>query len=105
MTKQAQNETEITPLEYIDWKESYYYRQLILRHVDDNIKLESLDLIHEDEEDFLSRNCRSYMEKKVGFKPEQLLKIAPAMIKKCYNTIEMIYKEILTESYWRVEYD
>jgi len=27
------------------------------------------------------------------------------MTKKCYNSIEMIYKEVLTEAYWKKEYD
>jgi len=27
------------------------------------------------------------------------------MTKKCYNSIEMVYKEVLTEAYWKKEYD
>ena len=27
------------------------------------------------------------------------------MIRKCYNSIETIYKEVLTDVFWRVEYD
>jgi hypothetical protein len=64
-----------------------------------------LNLIHEGEGEFLSELCRSYRQNKAGFKLDELLKIAPGMIKKCYNTIEIIYKEILTEAYWRIEYD
>jgi len=30
-----------TVLEYIDWKASYFYKQLIVRHTDDNIKWDS----------------------------------------------------------------
>ena len=30
-----------TLLDYIDWKESYFYKQLIVRHTDDNIKWDS----------------------------------------------------------------
>lgn len=26
------------------------------------------------------------------------------MIRKCYNSIEMVYKEVLTEAYWKREY-
>ena len=48
---------------------------------------------------------RNYKMKRSGFKPEELLRIAPTMIKKSYGTIEAIYKEILTESYYKIEYD
>ena len=41
----------------------------------------------------------------MNFKSDELLNIAPVMIKKCYSSIELIYKEILTENYWKDEYD
>ena len=31
--------------------------------------------------------------------------MCPSMIRKCYNSIEAIYKESLTEMYWRIEYE
>ena len=31
--------------------------------------------------------------------------MTPSMIKKCYSSIEMVYKEILTENYCRIEYE
>lgn len=43
--------------------------------------------------------------KRPGFVADELLKLTPVMTKKCYNVIEMVYKEILTEAYWRQEYD
>ena len=42
-------------LEYIDWKESYFYKQVILRHVNDDQKWESNLLISDDEAEFLLR--------------------------------------------------
>jgi len=73
--------------------------------VEDALKWESMDLIHDDETEYLQKMTRSYRLKRPNFKPEELFKMTPIMIKKCYNTIEMIYKEILTEKYWRIEYD
>ena len=61
--------------------------------------------MQDDDAEVINKLCRSYRQKKHGFKQEELLKIAPVMIMKCYNTIEMIYREILTEAYWRIEYD
>ena len=69
------------------------------------MKFESESLIHEEECDFLFKLIRSYKVKKPGFKPDEILKLTPIMIKKCYNTIELIYKETLTDQYWRIEYD
>ena len=31
--------------------------------------------------------------------------MTPSMTKKCYASIEAIYKELLSEDYWRIEYD
>ena len=31
--------------------------------------------------------------------------MTPSMTKKCYASIEAIYKELLSENYWRIEYD
>lgn len=53
----------------------------------------------------MNKLIRNYKVKKLGFRPDELLKLVPIMTKKCYNTIEMIYKEVLTERYWRIEYD
>ena len=35
-------------LDYIDWKQSYFYKQVIVRHVDDNLKWESEQHISDD---------------------------------------------------------
>ena len=76
-----------------------------MRHAEDSQKWESDNLIHEDEIEFLTKLIRNYKMKKPNFKVEELLKMVPAMSKKCYNSIEMIYKEVLTDEYWRHEYD
>ena len=31
--------------------------------------------------------------------------MTPSITKKCYSSIEAIYKEFLTEDYWQLEYD
>lgn len=51
------------------------------------------------------RMIRNYKVKKTTVAADEVLHIVPQMIKKCYNTIEMIYKEMLTNDYWRIEYD
>ena len=82
-------------LEYIDWKDSYFYKQVIVRHVNDDHKWEGNDLIHDDEIDFLGKLIRNYKVKKGNIKAEELFKMVPSMIRKCYNSIETVYKETL----------
>lgn len=94
-----------TLLDYIDWKESYFYKQLIVRHTDDNIKWDSDQLITEDHYEYVTKLIRNYRGKKPNCAIDELLRLVPQMTRKCYNTIEMIYKEILTTEYWRIEYD
>ena len=38
-------------------------------------------------------------------KSEELLNLVPSMTKRAYKSIETIYEEILSEGYWRIEYD
>ena len=92
-------------LEYIDWKESYFYRQLIVRHAEDALKWDTEQLMRDDEVEFLHRLIRGYRFKKPNFNLDELMRMIPSMTKKCYNSIEMVYKEILTEAYWRKEYE
>ena len=76
-----------------------------MRHTEDALKWDSTELLQDDESDFLLKLIRNYRSKRTGFKPEELMRITPQMTKKCYNSIELIYKEMLTENYWREEYD
>lgn len=92
-------------LEYIDWKDSYFYRQLIVRGKDDSAKWEDEHLISDHETEHLHKLIRGYRFKKSTFKIEDMVKVLPIMTKKCYSSIEMVYKEILTETYWKKEYD
>lgn len=93
-------------LDYIDWKESYCYRQLIVRHVDDGQKWDATHLLHDDEAEFLSKLIKSYKSKKASHdRTNELLRMVPAMTKKCYTSIEVIHKEVLTENYWKLEYE
>lgn len=92
-------------LEYIDWQESYFYKQNIVRHFEDGLKWDSEELMRDDETEFLFRMIRGYRFKKTSFNLEELMKMIPSMTRKCYNSIEMIYKEILTDAYWRLEHD
>ena len=94
-----------TVLEYIDWKESYCYKQLIVRQVEDGLKWDKANLLQEDEADLFSRLIRSYKSRRAGFKPDELLRMTPSITKKCYASIEALYKEFLTESYSHLEYD
>ena len=91
-------------LEYIDWKESYYYRQWIVRHADDSHKMD--DYLRDLESQYLHKQIRKFRSKKSEVGLEEFMKdVYPVMIAKCYSTIHMIYKEALTEVYWKREYD
>ena len=77
-----------------------------MRRVDDGQKWDnSTSFVTDDEQDYLLKLIKNYKLKRSGFKPEELLRMAPSMIKKSYCTIEAIYREILSEAYWRIEYD
>ena len=62
-------------------------------------------MIHDDEAEFVAKLIRSYKSKKPSFKTDELLRMVPSMTKKCYNSIELIYKEVLTDNYYRIEYE
>ena len=62
-------------------------------------------MMHDEESEHLLRQIRNYKMKKPNFNNDELLKMAPPMTRKCYNSIEMVYKEVLTETYWKLEYD
>ena len=94
-----------TLIKYIDWKDSYHYKQWIVRHAEDNHKWENSELMNDEEADFLFKLIRNAKLKKLGIQVEDLLKMCPSMIRKCYNSIETIYKEVLTDVYWKVEYE
>ena len=64
-------------LEYIDWKDSYFYRQLIVRGKEDGAKWENEHLIRDDETEYLHKMIRGYRFKKPSFKPEELMKMLP----------------------------
>ena len=84
-----------TICEYIDWKESYFYRQLIVRHAEDAQKWESGDVISEDDYDLMSKLMKNFKMKKSVKQAEELFKMAPSMTRKCHNSIKMVYKEVL----------
>ena len=92
-------------LEYIDWKESYYYRQMIVRHAVDDQKWDNIAYLRDEEAELMIKMIRGYRFKKPSFKLDELLRLLPSFTKKCYNSIEMVYKEVLTETYWKKEYD
>lgn len=94
-----------TLIKYLDWKESYFYKHWIVRHAEDGHKWENTELMNDDESDFLFKLIRNAKLKKTGVQVEDLLRMCPSMIRKCYNSIEAIYKEVLTDYFWRVEYD
>lgn len=62
-------------------------------------------MILEDEAQYLNKLIRGYRFRKSWFKIEELVSVLPVMTQKCFHTIEMIYKEILTEAYWEIEYE
>jgi len=76
-----------------------------LRHVEDAVKWDTEEMMRDDETEFLFRLIRGYRFKKPNFSLEELTKMIPSMTRKCYNSIEMVYKEVLTLQYWRLEYD
>ena len=61
--------------------------------------------MRDDEAEILQKMIKKYRMNKSGFKLDDLMKMVPIMVRKCYNSIEMVYKEVLTEAYWKVEYD
>ena len=103
--KESIMESERTLIKYLDWKDSYFYKHWIVRHAEDNHKWENTELMNDEESDFLLKLIRNAKLKKNGIQVEDLLKMCPSMIRKCYNSIELIYKEVLTDIFWRVEYD
>ena len=76
-----------------------------MRQVEDSLKWDSANLLSDDEAELLYKLIRGYKGKRSSFKPEELLRMTPSMTKKCYASIEAIYKELLSEDYWRIEYD
>lgn len=61
-----------------------------MRHINDDNKWDSNQLISDDEADFLGRLIKQYKFKNVG-KSEELLNLVPSMTKRAYNSIELIY--------------
>ena len=55
-------ESQKVLLEYIDWKESYFYKQLIVRHVEDGIKWDKDKLLNDDEVEFLMKMIKNYRQ-------------------------------------------
>ena len=77
-----------------------------MRKVNEEAKWENgSELLGNDEAEFLLRMIRGYKMRKAGFKIDDLLKTMPKMTRKCYNSIELAYQELLSESYWKIEYE
>lgn len=61
--------------------------------------------MRDEESEYLHKLIRGYRFKKASFKLDELVKMLPSMTRKCYSSIEMVYKELLTDSYYKKEYD
>lgn len=83
-------------MDYIDWKQSYFYRELILKKMDEKNQAETEEHIREDELDLLTKMIRNFKMKKPNFNQDELLALTPHMMKKCYETIKHYYRQILT---------
>lgn len=91
-------------LEFIDWKESKYWQENVNNKSDDYYQLRE-DIVKTDEIDYFHRLIRNFKGKKPNFDPAHIMKASGPMIKKCYKTMEVIFRDTLTEKYWRIEYD
>ena len=53
-------------IKYLDWKESYFYKHLIVRNAEDNHKWENTELMNDEEAEFLFKLIRNAKLKKTG---------------------------------------
>ena len=95
----------LTLLDRLDWKESYIYKKVIVRRFDDSQTYNKATFMQEDEIDFLLKAITGYKNRRQNSNGQDLLAMVPIMTKKCHETIRAIYQEILSETYWRVEWD
>ena len=65
-TKPPKVHVEKTLIKYIDWKNSYHYKHLIVRHAEDCHKWENSELMNDDESEFLMKLIRNAKLKKTG---------------------------------------
>jgi len=93
-------------MDFIDWKESYYYRNLIVRHQnDEKVKIVKENMMSEGELDFMQKLVKSFKSRKPNFNLEELISLAPTMINKAFETMKSILKEMLTDQYAHIELD
>ena len=96
---------EKTTLQYLDWKESFFYKHLIVRHESDDDTFEKDHLIRSDDFDFLMKTIKGFRSRKPTCKDSELYQMLPPMMRKVNATICLILKEILGEENYKLEYD
>ena len=96
---------ERTRLELLDWKESFCYKQMLVRNNDDSETFDDPLMFKDDEIDTIQKQIRSFRVQKDMVKADELLDQVPRFTKRAYHTLEYIYKEILSEQYYKLEYD
>ena len=89
----------------MDWKESFYYKHLIVRREDDSATFERDELIRPDDFDFLNKTIKGFRGRKPAIKESDLYQMLPPMMRKANATICFILKEILGEDLYKLEYD
>ena len=63
---------EKTLIEYLDWKESYYYKHVIVRHVDDSETFERDEFMRSDDFEFMTKTIKGYRNRKPTMKDHEL---------------------------------
>ena len=92
-------------IDYLDWKESFFYKHLIVRHESDDETFEKDHFIRSDDFDFLLKTIKGFRSRKPTCKESELYQMLPPMMRKANATICFILKEILGEGNYKIEYD
>ena len=95
---------EKTTIEFLDWKNSFYYKHLLVRHESDEETFEKDHLLKSDEHEYLLKVLKSYKSRKPQSKESEMQATILAMQKKAEATVVFILKELLGEENYMLEY-
>jgi hypothetical protein len=92
-------------LDMIDWKKSVLYKNVI-GEVDEKMTWNRIDdLLKHDECDHLLKLIAVFKSKKVLFTGDELSMVQHRAVKRAYQTIEYLHKELLQEPFYLLEYE
>lgn len=97
-----------TVIEALDWKETTVYKDYIIKRLNNKLPFESAtnEFLREDEIDYVRLMVFKRL-KEAGNQPfsQEVKKLCEPLIRKCYNSLELLIKELLTEDYFMLEFD